>query len=214
MSSIRFRARKAASSLSLALTAGLMLGACSFVSEPGGSEPEPVPSEETSPKAETSEPPETVETELEPVRDGPELHRVGDLIERPTADLIIETLEERDVIATDHEADYEPREGERLWYVDITWTNNLPEVVSKECHGPYAMELHAFDLQGREMMMVEQPGYIEGQECGTGLMQGQTGRWQSAFHGLDEEFGWLVFDDFNGEEAVVVLDPDLELYYD
>ena len=64
------------------------------------------------------------------------------------------------------------------------------------------------------MLKVDQPGYIEGQNCSTGLMQGQTGRWQTAFRGLDEEFGWLVFDDYNGEEAIVVLDPDLELYYD
>lgn len=160
------------------------------------------------------EPEPEPEPDPEPVRDGPEIHHVGDLIERPTADVVVEVLEEREVIETDFEEDYTPGDGERLWYVDITWTNNLPEAVSKECHGPYAMALHAFDLQGREMLMVDQPGYISGQNCSTGLMQGQTGRWQSAFHGLDEDFGWLLFDDYNGEEAVVTLDPDLELFYE
>ena len=85
--------------------------------------------------------------------------------------------------------------------------------MAKECHGPYSMRLSAFDLQGREMLMADQPGMIEGQECSTGLMQGQTGTWLSAFHSLDEEFGWLVFEDYNGEPAAVVLDPDLELSY-
>lgn len=117
-------------------------------------------------------------------------------------------------IAADHDGDLTPADGERLWYVDITWTNNLPEVVGKECHGPYAMDLRAYDLQGREMLEVDQPGYIEGQECSTGLMQGQTGRWQTAFRGLGEEFGWLAFDDYNGEEVLVTLDQNLGLYYE
>lgn len=181
---------------------------------------EPSTEEETSeePTAEegTSEEPTTEEPE--PTRDGPDTYQVGELIERPTANLIVNVLEERDAIPASSSFHYtsgqiERGEGERLWYVDITWTNNLPEAVGKECHGPYAMQLRAFDLQGREMLMAEQPGMIEGQECSTGLMQGQTGRWQSAFHGLDQEFGWLVFEDYNGEPAAVVLDPDLELSY-
>lgn len=214
MSTIRSNARKASHNLSLALTAALALGACSITDESPAPEPAPATSEQATPKTEVSNEPEEIEPAVEPAREGPELYEVGGLIERPTADLIVEALEERDLIATDHEADYTPREDERLWYVDITWTNNLPDAVGEECHGPYEMHLQAFDLQGREMMMVEQPGYIQGQECATGLMQGQTGRWQSAFRSLDEEFGWLIFNDFNGEEAVVVLDPDLELYYD
>lgn len=174
-------------------------------------------SEEPTTEEATSEEP-TTEEEPEPTRDGPDTYQVGELIERPTADLIVNVLEERDAIPASSSFHYtsgqiEPGEEERLWYVDITWTNNLPEAVGKECHGPYAMQLRAFDLQGREMLMAEQPGMIEGQECSTGLLQGQTGRWQSAFHGLDEEFGWLVFEDYNGEPAVVVLDPDLELSY-
>ncbi|UFU01865.1 hypothetical protein LQF12_10085 [Ruania suaedae] len=75
------------------------------------------------------------------------------------------------------------------------------------------MDLTAFDVEGREMLMVDQPGYIDGQECSTGLMQGQTGTWLSAFRGLDAELGWLIFDDYNGEAAVVVMDPETELYY-
>lgn len=75
------------------------------------------------------------------------------------------------------------------------------------------MQLSAYDLQGREMLRAEQPGMIEGQECSTGLLQGQTGRRQSAFHSLDEEFGWLAFDDYNGAPAAVVLKPNLQLTY-
>lgn len=174
-------------------------------------EPEPDPTHEAE---QSDDPPEDSIPEADPASDMPDVYQVGELIERPTADLVVETLEERDVIVTEFDADYEPREGERLWYVDITWTNNLPEAIKKECHGPYAMELKAFDLQGREMLMVDQPGYIKDQDCSTGLMQGATGRWQTGFHSLDEEFGWLVFDDYNGELAAVVLDPDLELYYE
>lgn len=200
------------------LVVAFTLAGCTTAERGGEAEPvtdDPGAIEDAQPEPEPEPEPEA-EPEREPVRDGPEVHQVGDLIERPTADVVVEVLEERDVIEVSHsrEPDYVPRDGERLWYVDITWTNNLPEVVSKECHGPYSMRLHAYDLQGREMMMVEQPGFITGQECSTGLMQGQTGRWQSAFHSLDEEFGWLVFDDYNGEEAVVVLDPELELYYE
>ncbi|WP_434080512.1 hypothetical protein [Sanguibacter sp. Z1732] len=169
----------------------------------GETQPEPEPEQEPEPEPEPGQ-----------ARTGPELHQVGDLIERPTADLLVEVLEERDVIETDFDADYVANEGERLWYVDITWTNNLSEVIEHACHGPYSMQLHAFDLEGREMLIVDQPGYIAGQDCSGGLMQGQTGRWQSAFHSLDEEFGWLLFDDYNGEIAVVTLDPDLELYFD
>lgn len=176
---------------------------------------EPTTEEPTTEEPATEEP--TTE-EPEPTRDGPDTYQVGDLIERPTADLVVNVLEERDFIPASSTFHYEsgkiePKEGERLWYVDITWTNNLPEAVSKECHGPYAMQLRAYDLEGREMLMADQPGMIEGQECSTGLLQGQTGTWLSAFHGLNADFGWLVFEDYNGEPAAVVLDPDLELYF-
>lgn len=183
---------------------------------------EPTSEQPTTEKAASAKPTteEPTTEEPEPTREGPDTYQVGDLIERPTADITVNVIEERDFIATSSSFEpytngrIEPGAGERLWYVDMTWTNNLPEAVGKECHGPYAMQLQAYDLQGREMLMAEQPGMIEGQECSTGLLQGQTGRWQSAFHGLDEEFGWLVFTDYNGEPAAVVLDPDLELYFD
>ncbi|KUG51434.1 hypothetical protein AVL62_08760 [Serinicoccus chungangensis] len=166
--------------------------------------------EETSEEP-TSEAPETTEPEAI------EVHQIGEPAESPTADLVVNAIEDRDGIPMpnglpDMPAVLEPEEGERLWYVDITWTNNLSESVAKECHGPYAMDLHAFDVEGREMLMVEQPGFIEGQNCQTGLMQGQTGTWLTAFHGLDAEFGWLAFDDYNGDPVFVVKNPDLELY--
>lgn len=191
----------------------VLLAGCSQAEpEPEATAPTEEPTKTATPASEPTTPPPPPPPEPEP--DLIETHQVGEPITRPTADLIVETLEERDTIAASYNEDFTAGEGERLWYVDIAWTNNLAEAVAKECHGPYAMDLRAYDLQGREMLKVDQPGYIEGQNCSTGLMQGQTGRWQTAFRGLDEGFGWLVFDDYNGEEAIVVLDSDLELYYD
>lgn len=173
------------------------------------------PSTEPTPKR-SSAPPRDTPT---PTREVIEHWNVGDSISMPSADVTVKTLEEREQIEKSSNFDdgsylYEPREGERLWYVDMEWTNNAPEVVSKECHGPYSMQIHAFDINGNEMMMVDQPGYIEGQECSTGLMTGQTGRWQTAFRSLDAEFGWLIFDDFEGAVEFVTLDPHLELSFD
>lgn len=148
-----------------------------------------------------------------PTRETVETHQIGDLIESPTANITVNAIEQRDSISGP-DGPVRPDEGERLWYVDITWTNNLPEAVSKECHGPYSMDLQAFDIQGREMLMTDQPGFIEGQECSTGLMQGQTGTWLTAFHGLDADFGWLAFDDYNGEPIFVVRDPSVTLSRD
>lgn len=172
----------------------------------------PAAAEESRDTATETEPEPKPEPEPEP--EALEVHQIGEKIESPTADLVVEVVEQRDSIPTSFDGPIEPNSGERLWYIDITWTNNLEQAVGKECHGPYEMRLHAFDLEGREMLMTDQPGMIEGQECTIGLMQGQTGRWQSAFHGLDEDFGWLVFDDYNGEPVLVVQDPDLELYVD
>lgn len=148
-----------------------------------------------------------------PTSETVDTHQIGELIESPTANITVNAIEQRESIMGP-EGPVSPGAGERLWYVDITWTNNLPEAVSKECHGPNAMDLQAFDIQGREMLMTDQPGFIEGQECSTGLMQGQTGTWLTAFHGLDADFGWLAFDDYNGDPIFVVRDPSVTLSRD
>ncbi len=95
----------------------------------------------------------------------------------------------------------------------ITWTNNANEAVSKECHGPYSMDLAAFDINGVQMLEVDQPGFIEGNNCQTGLMKGQTGVWYTAFHSLDADFGWAAFDDYGGDVGYVVKDPNVTLSY-
>jgi len=203
------RLMKNAAAVVAIAAAALILGGCG--SETAGGDPMATAATEA-PATPTSEP--TTERPA-PTREEVPTFQIGEEISRPTANLVVNVLEERDVIQTgSYSDDYTPNDGERLWYVDITWTNNLPEAVEKECHGPYSMNLQAFDVQGREMLMVDQPGYIEGQECSTGLMQGQTGTWLSAFRGLDDDLGWLVFDDYNGEEAVVTMDPNMKLYYD
>lgn len=222
---------RAQGAMCIVFVGGLVLAGCGG---PGG-EPESAPATQvpTTSDAPTSEAatsgaePTEEETSEEPTRDAPEttepepeaieVHQIGELAESPTADLVVNAIEDSDGIPMpnglpDMPAVLEPEEGERLWYVDITWTNNLPESVAKECHGPDAMDLHAFDVEGREMLMVEQPGFIEGQNCQTGLMQGQAGTWLTAFHGLDADFGWLAFDDYNGDPVFVVKDPNLELY--
>lgn len=143
-----------------------------------------------------------------------ETYQVGDKIELPSANIIVRTLEETDElpsIRSEMTEDFVAPDGKRLWFFDIEWTNNTSEAVSKECHGPDMMNLRVYDIDGVEMLRVSQPGMIEGQECGTGLMKGETGTWMSGFTGPDSEFGWAVFEDYAGGEAVVTLDPDLEL---
>lgn len=198
----------------------LLAASCSAgSSETGANAPEDTsPPETTSAAApeRTSSPPKETTT---PTREVIDSWNVGDLISMPSADITVKTLERRDSIDKSSNFDddryqYEPRDGERLWYVDMEWTNNSAEAVSKECHGPNSVRVYAFDIDGNEMMMVDQPGYIADQECSTGLMTGQTGRWQTAFRSLDADFGWLVFDDFEGAMEFVTLDPDLELSFD
>src|SRR5690625_1071862 len=111
------------------LTAALGIAACSTPESGPTSSPEstsdPVAEEPHSESEDERK--QKSEPEPEPEPAGPELHQIGDLIERPTADVVVEVLEERDVIVTDFEADYEPGDDERLWYVDISWTTNLRE---------------------------------------------------------------------------------------
>lgn len=174
--------------------------------------------------SETSAAPSTdVESETptapapEPEPEVLETSAVGELVQLPSADFTVRTIEERDMIPSefpDFEPNFEPEEGERLWYFDIEWTNNTPDAVSKECHGPDMFDLRAYDIDGVEMLMVDQPGMIEGQECSSGLRQGETGTWYTAFYGGEAEFGWAEFTDYAGDEAIVTLDPTLELVRD
>lgn len=139
---------------------------------------------------------------------------IGETIELPSATLIVNVLEQRDIVnssSPDFTPNFVPAAGERIWYFDITWTNNSSEAVTKECHGPYSMDLRAYDIDGNEMLMFDQPGFIVGQNCSTGLLSGQTGTWLSGFRSLDADFGWATFSDYSGGEALVVLDPSLEL---
>lgn len=156
------------------------------------------------PKEQTTEPePEYVET-----------FGVGETFDLPSATFVVNVLEQRDIVESsfpDFQPHFVPGEGERLWYFDITWTNNTSEAVSKECHGPNAVRLEVFDVNGNQMLMVDQPGQIVGQNCSTGLLSGQTGKWLTAFRGLDADFGWAVFSDYQGGEELVTVDPNLKL---
>lgn len=132
----------------------------------------------------------------------------------PSASFTVRTLEERELIESafpESTPDYVPNAGEHLWFFEIEWTNSTDEAVAKECHGPDMFQIQAFDLNGTEMLMVDQPGMIRGQNCSTGLRNGETGTWLTAFIGRSETFGWAVFTDFAGGEAVVTLDPTLVL---
>lgn len=139
---------------------------------------------------------------------------VGQAITLPSATFTVQSIEQVDKIESSHPdftPDFTPDPGGRLWLFDIDWTNTSSGAVAKECHGPDMFELHAYDITGTEMLMVDQPGMIEGQECSSGLTKGQTGKWYTAFRGADMDFGWAVFTDYAGGDAVVVLDPALEL---
>ncbi len=172
--------------------------------------------ESTSTTTETTTP-VNPEPEPEPEPNLIETNAVGQLISLPSADITVRTIEERDEIPSSYPEmteDFVAQDGNRLWFFDIEWTNNTNEAVTKECHGPDMMNLRVYDINGVEMLMVDQPGMIEGQECTTGLMKGETGTWMTAFTGPDSDFGWAVFEDYAGDQAVVTLDPDLELVSD
>lgn len=186
----------------------------------GQSEADGEPGDGTATQAErgTEDPPEatppaeTVSETSEP--DLIDVSAVGDPVQLPSADFTVRVIEERDTIKSSHPdstSDFQPADDERLWYLDIEWTNNTLETVEKECHGPYMFDLHVYDIDGAEMLMVDQPGMIEGQNCSTGLRQGETGSWYAAFYGSEADFGWALFSDYAGEDAVVTLDPELEL---
>lgn len=167
---------------------------------------------ETTPEAEPETTSPTPDPEPEP--EILETSGIGDLIQLPSADFTVRTIEDRDMIPSSYPSripNFEPDEDERLWFLDIEWTNNTKEAVKKECHGPYAFDLRVYDVDGAEMLMVDQPGQIEGQECSSGLRQDETGTWYTAFYGSEADFGWAVFTDYAGGEAIVTLDPSLEL---
>lgn len=144
-----------------------------------------------------------------------ETHLVGELITLPAASFTVKTLEQRDVIESsspDFVPNFTPGEGQRLWYIEIEWTNLTNEVVDKECHGPYAFSLHIYDVDGIEMQEVDQPGFVTGNNCSTGLSNGQTGTWRTAYLGNETDFGYAEFDDLSsGDSAFVVLDPNIRL---
>lgn len=199
---------------------------------PGGTsdEPESDPkptvedTSEAAPEDETSEDDAAIEdaepTEAEQTTPEPDLidtHAIGETVHLPSADFTVRTIEERESITSSFPSstpNFEAGDDERLWYLDIEWTNNSKEAVEKECHGPYSFDLKVYDVQGVEMLEVDQPGMIEGQNCSSGLRQGQAGTWLSAFYGGEAEFGWAVFIDYEGGDAFVALDPDLELVRD
>ncbi|MDU0865399.1 hypothetical protein [Actinomyces urogenitalis] len=196
--------RTAASLLALSLSS-FALTACGHTDSKSEAQstPSTAATQETTPTPTPTPEPETLDT-----------HTIGESITLPSATFTVKTIEQRDMIPSsspDWEPNFTPEAGQRLWYFDIEWTNTTDEVVSKECHGPDMFDLTAYDINGAEMEMVDQPGFIEGQNCSTGLMKGETGRWQTAFRSLDADFGWAIFRDYAGEEAIVVLDPSLQL---
>ena len=171
-------------------------------------------SETSLPSAESSAASQADASADEPDEQIIDTYLLGEEIVLPSATFTVNTIEQRDMIPSsnpDFEPDFVPAEGQRLWYFDITWTNTTNETVDKECHGPYMFDLTAYDINGNEMEMVDQPGFIDGQNCSTALMNGETGRWQSAFYSLDADFGYAVFTDYAGGEAYVVTDPAITL---
>ncbi|WP_155875957.1 hypothetical protein [Actinotignum schaalii] len=139
---------------------------------------------------------------------------VGDTITLPSATFTVKTIEQREEIPSSspqYIPDFVAPEGKRLWYFDIDWTNTTNDAIMSECHGPYKFNLTAYDINGVQMLEVEQPGMIEGQNCSSGLLKGESGNWKTAFTSLDADFGWAIFEDYGGGRAIVVKDPSLDL---
>lgn len=137
-------------------------------------------------------------------------HPVGEKVHTPSADFIVHTIEQRDSTDTDYGNLITAPEGQRLWYLDIEWTNNSPNV-QHSCIGPDAYQLRVFDIDGVEMKHPDGARLLKNTDC-KDLLQGETGRWQAAFIGKDKHFGWAKFEDYGGHGfALVVLDSNLKL---
>lgn len=140
-----------------------------------------------------------------------ETHNVGDVIKSPSTDITVKKIESRKSIQVDYGPILTEKPGKILWLLEIKWKNNLNEAADSACFGPHDVYLRVYDINGVEMLEDDDSVHISGNDCSTGLMKGETGTWRTAFHGKKEDFGWVVFDDFNGEASYVTLDPDLEL---
>ena len=104
-----------------------------------------------------------------------------------------------------YSGDLLPQPGGTLFLLSMTWTNLANEVVGKVCWGPYSADLKVYDTAGRELMLSDQSGHIDGNECSNGLMNGQSGDWYQAFYGLpDSELDYAVFRSYNDQSEVKV----------
>lgn len=163
-----------------------------------------------------AESPSPEETEADRATTAVPTFDVGNKIFLPSATFTVTSIEKRDVIESefpDMQPNYEPKDGGSLWLLTMEWKNTTDEVVYKGCFGPDMFDLRVFDVDGVEMAEVEQPGYIKGTNCDQDLMKGDTATWMTAFYSKGDTFGWAEFEDYAGDNAIVVADPDLELNF-
>ena len=145
---------------------------------------------------------------------------IGEPFELPgVAEFVINSAERVDEIPSSsprYTPNLTPQEGGTLFLLTMNWTNLSNEVVGKVCWGPYSSNLKVFDTQGRELMLSDDSGFIPGNECSSGLMNGQSGDWYQAFYGLsDSELGYAVFTSYvDGEQYPVILNPSVSLKWE
>ncbi|MDR0591801.1 MAG: hypothetical protein LBG60_00800 [Bifidobacteriaceae bacterium] len=110
-------------------------------------------------------------------------------------------------------ATIEAAEGHSLHLIELEWTNLSAEAATSICLGPSGVSLSVFDEDNQEMLEADRVHRIPGNDCGRGLLTGETGPWITAFEGAaDATPAFAVIDAWRDDEtAAVALLPDVEL---
>ena len=138
----------------------------------------------------------------------------------PNLEMKVLAIVEKDHIQatpTDTGPDLQPGPGQRLWIVEIEWTNTTGAEVNAVCHAPENLDFEAYDWHGNQMIPLEDQSYLNGNDCSTTVAPGAKDTFRKAFTSNGSDFGWLLFEAFDnpdrkdGREAVVVANPNVEV---
>lgn len=150
--------------------------------------------------------------EPEPTPETIETIGLGEEISTTAATITIDSVETVDSLPSQF-VEILPEDGQSLHLLTMNWTNTGTEAVQKVCFGPDTVDIRVYDQDDREMLFDTDSGHIEGNECSSGLMSGQTGLWLSAYQGLaDSTPTYAVITDYlGGEDQYVALAEGVEL---